>query len=309
MAQEKRITTGVLVQNTTLSMGKKESVPQFLKRFTHVKIPGTESRKVHVIENLEQCPNIKVLYLYDNAIHKIENLDFATNLTHLYLQNNNLTGLDNLHCLVKLQKLCVDGNKIQHIQGLESCLELQELHLSNQKIDEPMTFDIQSLAISSLRILHASNCNIHDCSPFRVMRNVEILRLEKNSVTELEAVQDLTRELRRLRELDLSDNPFCSTPKYYEQVMLFSQRTLELFNKRTIDPRQRMMMQTHAAHKYRLQGTKKTTTNQPEEPQGIARNRKKVGSRLKGNAQPAFVPGPIKEGNPFSVNGSTLSRY
>lgn len=114
--QVRKITTGVLVQKTTLSMGKKESVPQFLKRFTHVKIPGTESRKVQVIENLEQCPNLKVLYLYDNAIERIENLSFATNLTHLYLQNNNLTDLDNLECLVKLQKLYVSiGNSLESV--------------------------------------------------------------------------------------------------------------------------------------------------------------------------------------------------
>lgn len=114
-----------------------------------------------------------------------------------------------------------------------------------------------------------------------MLRNVEVLLLDKNLVSELESVQDLTRELRRLRELDMSENPFCTRPKFYEQVMLFSQKTLELFNKRKIDPRQRMMMQTHAAHKYRLQNDKKTPTNQPEE-QGIAPSRKKI--KPKGNA-------------------------
>ena len=91
-------------------------------------------------------------------------------------------------------------------------------------------------------------------APLQVLTQLKVLYLQKNQVDDVDSVIELVRALPQLRELDLSLNPLCSTPKYFERIVIFTSRNLELLNKKCIDAKQRLMMQTHAAHKHRYVG-------------------------------------------------------
>ncbi|CAK4500638.1 unnamed protein product [Aphanomyces euteiches] len=260
------LTVDMLLNGTKTTMAKGESTEQFLKRLTHLTLTG---RKLTAIDLVAKCPNVRVLYLYDNKITNVQPLAALQHLTHVHLQRNRLTKMEHLESLKHLEKLYLDNNEIGTLEGIDHCTALQELHLANQtKLNHPFTFDHNSIAAiaPTLRVLNLSNCNIHDARPLQALRRLEQLDLSRNHISELEDVFGLVGSLHCLRELDLTNNLVNATPKYREHTIVFSQKTLEILDKKPIDSKQRSMMQSHIAfkHKKRQAAAASSQRSKPE---------------------------------------------
>ncbi|CEG46234.1 Protein phosphatase 1, regulatory subunit, and related proteins [Plasmopara halstedii] len=255
----------VLLHATKLSVGKHEHLSHYLKRITHLTLNGNvnislkkeqnAAGPICKIQNLHHCPNLKVLYLYDNTIETIENLDVVPQLTHLYLQNNKVQKIENLESLALLEKLYLDNNNIVKLEGLRNCFQLKELSLANQDVplDKHFSFEedtMQTLACS-LRVLDLSNCRVVSLAPIIKFRCLEQLDVSKNLIYGLEEVFGLVQGITSLVELDLRGNEVTLMAKYREKLITFSSSRLTLLDKKSIDPNQRRMMQSHLAHKYR----------------------------------------------------------
>ncbi|KAG9401668.1 hypothetical protein AC1031_009522 [Aphanomyces cochlioides] len=260
------LSVDMLLHGTKTTMAKGESTEQFLKRLTHLTLTG---KKLTTIDLVAKCPNVRVLYLYDNKITNAQPLASLRLVTHVHLQRNRLTKMEHLDSLAHLEKLYLDNNEIGSLQGLDDCTALLELHLANQtKLNHPFTFDHESVAAiaPTLRVLNLSNCNIHDARPLQALRRLEQLDLSRNHISEIEDVFGLVGSLYCLRELDLTNNHVNATPKYREHTIVFSQKTLEILDKKPIDSKQRSMMQSHIAfkHKKRQAAAASSQRSKPE---------------------------------------------
>ncbi|KAJ0403518.1 hypothetical protein P43SY_010061 [Pythium insidiosum] len=252
---EREISIETLVHASKLSVGKDEDLHHYLKRITHLTLNGNDKKAVKRMQNLYHCPNLKVLYMYDNEIEAIEGLDRVCQMTHLHLQNNLIAKMEQLDSLTLLEKLYLEGNRIERLEGLGNCVALQELHLSNQHLSPASTFSFEPSSIQalsrSLRVLNLASCRVTSLQALGFLRGLQILDLSKNLITGLEDVFSLVGSLSSLVELDLSQNPVTTQPKYREKVITFSSPKLALLDKKDIDANQRRMMQSHLAHKFR----------------------------------------------------------
>ncbi|XP_048871893.1 protein phosphatase 1 regulatory subunit 42 isoform X2 [Brienomyrus brachyistius] len=208
------------------------SLSQYLKKVTHLNF---SNKNIEDIGDISMCRNLTVLYLYDNRLTQICNLDFACSLTHLYMQNNNIKRIERLSCLQRLAKLYLGGNNISVVEGLEQLTELRELHLEGQRLPpgEKLLFMPRSLlAVSeSLNVLNISNNNIDEIQELAVLKQLKQLFVANNQlqdVAELEAVFSQWPELCRM---DLSGNPVCHKPKYWDTVITVCRKLEELDGK------------------------------------------------------------------------------
>uniref|UniRef100_A0A3B3S8M4 Protein phosphatase 1, regulatory subunit 42 n=1 Tax=Paramormyrops kingsleyae TaxID=1676925 RepID=A0A3B3S8M4_9TELE len=203
------------------------SLSQYLKKVTHLNF---SNKNIEDIGDISICRNLTVLYLYDNRLTQICNLDFACSLTHLYMQNNNIKRIERFSCLQRLAKLYLGGNNISVVEGLEQLTELRELHLEGQRLlpGEKLLFMPSSLLAESLNVLNISNNNIDEIQDLAVLKRLKQLFAANNQLQDLEDVFSQWQELCRM---DLSGNPVCHKPKYWDTVITVCRRLEELDGK------------------------------------------------------------------------------
>ncbi|ETW00326.1 hypothetical protein H310_07696 [Aphanomyces invadans] len=250
------VTTEMLMHASKTTLAKGESTEHYLHRITHLTL---NNKKLTSMTNLHRCTNVKVvLYMYDNKIASIDaTLSSLRHLTHVHLQRNRISKIEHFDALVHLEKLYLDGNQISRLEGLANCTSLQELHLSNQvaapSSGDEFTFDEDSIMTlrHSLRILHAANCNIRNPAPIQALGRLELLDLSRNHIRGVDAVYGLVGNLRRLKDLNLTNNHVNATPKYRDNTIIFSHASLAVLDTKPIDANQRATMQSHMAFKHK----------------------------------------------------------
>ncbi|EUD68123.1 hypothetical protein C922_01735 [Plasmodium inui San Antonio 1] len=150
----------------------------------------------------EEFNHAKVLSLENRKILLIQNIDLFRSLEELRLDNNLIEEIENLEGLSNLKILSLSNNKIKKIKNLSQLEKLSEINLHNNLIEKIENLD----------------------------NNVElkILILSKNRIKHMENVTYL-RVLRKLKFLNLMDNPICLEQNLFIQVGS-TLSTLKCFN-------------------------------------------------------------------------------
>jgi len=165
------------------------------------------------VENLEEkrrqidFREVESLSFSFRQIQKIDNLRALDMLTKLQLDNNQIKKIENIHHLVHLTWLDLSFNEITKIEGLSSLTKLTDLSLHSNQISTLENLE----TLVELNVFSIGNNNL------RHMENIMFLRQFAN-----------------LRLINLSGNPFCSDPEYYNYV-LSHMKALQYLDYRLVD--------------------------------------------------------------------------
>jgi len=224
-----RVTLKLLLRSVMqASRNKGEAVPQFLNRLTHLKLSGKE---LTVVENLHLCKSLRCLYLDENKVEGFgEGLQFcAASLTHLYAQGNLLRTLDGCQSLRRITKLYLNRNCLTSLHGIESLTSLQELHASHQSHDADY-FSLQNgeeeesvfQGLTELCVLKLSAVGMvsTDLQWLAGAKGLQELSLVKNRVESIDMLAKALSGLRRLRSIEVAENPFTKQAKWKDSLIL-----------------------------------------------------------------------------------------
>eukprot|EP00941_MAST-03F_sp_MAST-3F-sp1_P005157 g5157.t1 len=287
-----KMTPQYLAKASNVVKIKGQSLIKYLSRATHLQLNG---RGIRFIDNLHFLNNLQVLYLYDNDIEDMRGFDRVVHLTHLHLQNNNIRVLAGLTNCQKLKKLFLDGNKIQRVQNLESCTMLEELHIANQRLDDgigsrkelsrELEFDPASLeALQDLKVLNVTGNGINSISILSYLGQLENLQARNNKIVDLEDLQMLFQYARRLKTLDIRENPICNLPKYLERVVIASPPSLRLLDGKEIKMQEKkFLLALYARKERKVKAQKRNNEKRCEFDSGID-------DRLVGPSPSIFLP-------------------
>ncbi|KJP85529.1 hypothetical protein AK88_04838 [Plasmodium fragile] len=151
----------------------------------------------------EQFNHAKVLSLENRKILLIQNIDLFSSLEELRLDNNLIEEMENLQGLSNLKILSLSNNKIKEIKNISHLQKLYELNLHNNQIEK-----IENLENNA---------------------ELKILILSKNKIKHMENITYL-RVLRKLKFLNLMDNPICLEEKNLFIQVGSTLSTLKCFN-------------------------------------------------------------------------------
>jgi Leucine-rich repeat (LRR) protein len=147
--------------------------------------------------------------------------------------------MDGLEGLSGLRKLYIEKNRISRLEGLTESRNLEELYLSQQDTLVDFTFDEYSLAAiaGSLKYLDLSEAKVVYSQPLYYLEKLEVLILKKNFIADFEEqICPMLQTMNGLRQLDLSDNPVTSIPKYRDQVIIMTGARLQDIDNKKVTP-------------------------------------------------------------------------
>ncbi|KAK3089457.1 hypothetical protein FSP39_003766 [Pinctada imbricata] len=165
-------------------------------------------------------------------IAKQEGIDFKDVLS-LRLDFLNVLKIDNLWEFTALTKLQLDNNIIEKIEGLDELVNLVWLDLSFNNIEVLDGLD----ALTKLEDLTLYSNRISTIENMDNLLNLHVLSLGRNNLSELENLRYL-RRFKKLKTLNLSDNPFCKQDEYKQYVIAFLSN-LDFLDYRLIDQQSR----------------------------------------------------------------------
>jgi protein phosphatase 1 regulatory subunit 42 len=255
------ISFSVLVRASRAQTKNKTDAAELVLR--KVKSLDLSNKEVTQIAQLSQCCSLQRLSLSNNLISSIQGLDQLKNLRILNLESNRIQTIEGLSELNTLEKLYLDGNFIKKIENLEGQQRLQELALSNQRINEPLSFDENSIvAISqSLRKLSVAGNMINDIGLLWYLDSVQILDLSNNNVGFSEDLYKVLSCMKSLTQLKLAGNPVSKRNKYRDEMVLWSHNLMELDDKD--------ILANEKEYLFRLKGKRATNFVRDKNEQGI----------------------------------------
>jgi hypothetical protein len=204
------------------------------------------AKGIAAIDGLEKARKVQVLYLHENYISRIQNLHhICSTLTHLYLQDNSISSLEGLEECQGLSKLYLDGNQIAVVEGLYNCPWLEELHMNGQKLPAGTNMQfcphsMRSLS-RSLRVLHASNCQVADVSSLWCLQRLDDIDLSGSCIEHAQPVNQLVSGCPFLTKLDLSRSPVAKQRQSCSEIIAHAEY-IEYFNGKEITPKERDFM-------------------------------------------------------------------
>lgn len=155
--------------------------------------PKYEAGKIAKLEGIDYCDVFSLRLDFKNIL-KIDGLWEFTRLTKLQMDNNIIEKIEGIEMLVNLVWLDLSFNNIEVIEGLDSLTKLEDLTLYNNRIS---------------RIENMDN-----------LRQLQVFSIGNNDLRELENITYL-RKFRRLKTLNLSNNPLCELTNYKHYVAAF----------------------------------------------------------------------------------------
>ena len=187
------------------------------------------TNKIEDISALKHLNNLTNIGLSHNKIKDTSALKEKKNLNYLDIQNNQISDISFLNDCIKLNWLIISDNPIQDIKPVTKLTELRSLQANSIKADDLGNDKFQS----ELHWLSLSNCAIENIHFLENQKNLEILNLNDNQISDVSELlnfpllrnvllknNDIEKPLPisvnflyNLAELDLRDNPFSG--KYY----------------------------------------------------------------------------------------------
>jgi protein phosphatase 1 regulatory subunit 42 len=207
----------ILEQGTTLKKGKTQDRSNFLEKINHFTL---NFKHLECMNGIELCKNIVILDLSENSITSISSLESCRNLRKLYLQNNNIStisGLDNL----PLEILNLSCNQISFVSGLDTLIDLEILILDQQNISS-MTFCPNSLQNLPVKQLSLIQCNLADIQELSLLKELQGLNLSNNKIKSIDQLEDVVCNLKKLKELQVLNNPITSNIRLFERLVVAS---------------------------------------------------------------------------------------
>ncbi len=213
-----------------------------LNNLTYLEVLNLVGNNIKVIEGLDFLKNLKLLWLSNNKIKEIQGLHNLYQLENLALNNNEIELIEGLETLVNLKKLNLNRNVIKKVEGLNKLEKLTTLSLSYNKIKNikndnlPVNLEVLSLTgnkignnfsgiknLTKLKKLALFDCQIDSIEYIPELKDLEILNLGNNNITEINALNNLFK----LKELNLANN---NIHKIYELSKLKDLESLGLEN-------------------------------------------------------------------------------
>ncbi len=196
------ITAAMAHEVTTLDLSSE--TPQVLQQ-----------EKITDISVLVYFDNLTKLYLDWNDISDISPLENMKTLEVLYLNGNgNISDFSPLENLVDMKDIMFVGCPIDHV-NVQACAKMTKLE--SFWVESPQLSDISIVSnFPGLKKLTLKNCRIRDISPLEELKDLVLLDLQENPVSDLSALLglprlgtvNLTEDLRALAKSQLSDADF-----------------------------------------------------------------------------------------------------
>lgn len=213
-----------------------------LNNLTYLEVFNLVGNNITEIEGLDSLKKLKLLLLSHNKIKEIKGLHNLYQLECLALNNNEIELVEGLENLFNLQELYLSHNKITEIKGLNKLEKLINLSFSYNKIKNiekhnlPVNLEVLSLTgnkignnfsgiknLTKLKKLDLFDCQIDSIEYIPELKDLEILNLGNNNITEINALNNLLK----LKELNLANN---NIHKIYELSKLEDLESLGLEN-------------------------------------------------------------------------------
>nr|KAG5697853.1 hypothetical protein BaRGS_017110 [Batillaria attramentaria] len=180
-----------------------------------------EEMLLHAVE--EQGPKEEA-----GKIAKSEGMDFG-DVTALRLDFKNILKIDGLWEFTRLTKLQLDNNIIEKIEGMDMLVNLVWLDLSFNNIEVIEGLD----CLTKLTDLTLYNNRISRMENMDTLVDLQVFSIGNNDLKELENITYL-RRFKKLKTLNLSNNPFCEFDNYKQYVAAFLPH-LEFLDYRLLD--------------------------------------------------------------------------
>jgi len=183
--------------------------------------PEVVTKRLIDLEHLPKLKYLEIVDLGDNLLEDVKAIGKLSSLLSLKLDTNQIMTIENLPPLANLQLLDLSNNKLTSVDAIAHPM-LMYLSLNNNQLEAlPDLIDMQC---PNIRTLRASGNKITTTSSVMGLKQLELLDLSMNAITELKLgpqeqlemlelsgnqikdLEGLTEAMPMLKECNLKDN-------------------------------------------------------------------------------------------------------
>jgi hypothetical protein len=121
------------------------------------------------LSGLEALTNLEILVVIFQQIETIAELQALIKLKSLFLYNNRIRSIEGIKDLVSLEQLYLQSNRLESLRPVEKLINLKELYVNDNHL----------ASLKGLTEEHADKLEIFFCKPNALLKQKEILRVEK----------------------------------------------------------------------------------------------------------------------------------
>jgi Leucine-rich repeat (LRR) protein len=179
----------------------------------------------------------KIIEITDDMIFAGTKFEDYDEIIELDLSKKNIASFMNnrnvpFEEFTELQKLNLSYNWMTFTYDIRFFTKLKELYLNDNKIDD-LSF---AESLPNLEILNAENNEISYITCLNKCLNLKILKLSQNKIEFLNSTLNTIKNLRKLEELTIKDNPFLTQLFGYKQYFIYNyQNILKLDEEEILD--------------------------------------------------------------------------
>ena len=179
----------------------------------------------------------KIIEITDDMIFAGTKFEDYDEIIELDLSKKNIASFMNnrnvpFEEFTELQKLNLSYNWMTFTYDIRFFTKLKELYLNDNKIDD-LSF---AESLPNLEILNAENNEITYITCLNKCLNLKILKLSQNKIEFLNSTLNTIKNLRKLEELTIKDNPFLTQLFGYKQYFIYNyQNILKLDEEEILD--------------------------------------------------------------------------
>merc|ERR1712195_21212 len=163
--------------------------------------PEVVTKRLIDLEHLPKLKYLEIVDLGDNLLEDVKAIGELSSLLSLKLDTNQIMTIENLPPLANLQLLDLSNNKLTSVDAIAHPM-LMYLSLNNNQLEAlPDLIDMQC---PNIRTLRASGNKITTTSSVMGLKQLELLDLSMNAITELKLGPQ--EQLPMLKECNLKEN-------------------------------------------------------------------------------------------------------
>ena len=186
-----------------------------------------EKNDFEISESQKKYDIGKVIEITDELIFKNNKCENYDEIIELDLSKQNIASFMNNRNIpfeefTELQKLNLSYNWMTFTYDIRFFTKLKELYINDNKIDD-LSF---SESLPNLEILNAENNQISFITSLSKCINLKILKLSLNKIEFLNSTLNTIKNLRKLEELTIKDNPFLTQLFAYKQYFIYNYQNI-----------------------------------------------------------------------------------
>ena len=169
----------------------------------------------------------KIIEITDDMIFKNTKFEDYDEFIELDLSKQNIASFMNnrnvpFEEFTELQKLNLSYNWMTYTYDIRFFIKLKELYINDNKIDD-LSF---AESLPNLEILNVENNQISYITSLTKCINLKILKLALNKIEFLNSSLNTIKNLRKLEELTIKDNPFLTQLFAYKQYFIYNYQNI-----------------------------------------------------------------------------------